>query len=171
MTELDTRKLSRYVVSTLKTTDFPDITNPKYVGPGVWLLIHQKAASVKTTKDQMDYIAFVHSVCENFPCKFCRGHCKEYIEEHPLEDYINVYIKENKRKLYIGLFIWSWKFHNSVNQRLNKALMDWETAYAIYVENNESKKVCSKSCAGASGSKDNINIEYQKNINIYKKKK
>jgi hypothetical protein len=171
MTELDPKKLSRYVVSTLKVTDFPEITNPKYIGPGVWLLIHQKAALIKNKKDQLDYIMFIKDICENFPCKFCRGHCKEYIEEHPLEDYIDVYIKENKIKQYIGLFIWSWKFHNAVNERLRKPLMDWDTAYAIYVQQDENKKVCSKSCTEASTPRENINIEYQKNINIYKKKK
>jgi hypothetical protein len=62
------------------------------------------------------------------------------MEQNPISEYWNQrYNNED-----VGMFKWSFNFHNAVNQRLNKPIMDWSTAYNLY-----SKAVvtyCTKTC-------------------------
>lgn len=173
MTEIDKKKLEKLITIPWDKNNKLDITDPKYIGPGVWMLIHQKASIANTKEKQLEFIKFMNSVCEHFPCEFCKGHCKAYIQDHPLEKYINVYIKEgSEKKIFIGMFLWSWKFHNSVNQRLQKPLMNWDTAYDMYyVSSKQEKKICSKSCSDAgTSSHSKKDKEHQSIVNVYKKK-
>lgn len=174
MTEIDIRKLQKLVdIPWVKNAKL-DITDPKYIGPGIWMLLHQKASKADTKEKQLKYIEFVKDVCEHFPCHFCRNHCKSYIQEHPLEKYFNVYIKdETGKKVVIGMFLWSWKFHNAVNIRLQKPIMNWDTVYTMYyILPNQEKKICSKSCSDAGKDiKKEKDKEHQSIVNVYKKEK
>ena len=42
------------------------------------------------------------------------------------------------------MFKWSWKFHNSVNSRIGKPVLDWDTTYNLY--SDPGVMVCTKSC-------------------------
>ena len=42
------------------------------------------------------------------------------------------------------MFEYTWIFHNNVNSRLGKKLIDWETAYNMY--SNPGSMVCTRSC-------------------------
>lgn len=129
--------------------DYQDRTDPKYVGPGTWDVIHRRSFKARTRKTQLEFIILMKDICDGFPCHVCRGHCKEYIKNHPLEEYLEVMIDINGKRLALGLFVWSWKFHNSVNTRLKKPIMSWETAYNIY--SDKENLVCSKNCLEADG--------------------
>lgn len=123
--------------------NYKDSTDPKYIGPGVWNTIHKQAYLAKTPIQQQQFVIFMKSVCYEFPCKVCRGHCTEYIKNNPLETYIGSTVDGQP----LGLFIWAWKFHNAVNTRLKKPIMSWETAITLYSESDD--KVCSMSCLEA----------------------
>lgn len=123
--------------------DFKDITNPDYVGPGTWHVLHSRAYQATTQDEQQVYCQFVRQVCDKFPCTKCRTHFKNYLENHPPEELVTAKVMINKQPYPLGVFYWSWKFHNTVNQRLNKPLMAWETALSLY---DNSKKTCGKSC-------------------------
>jgi len=127
----------------LNITDFKDITDPSYVGPGSWNIIHRISFKARTRESQINFIELMKEICQGFPCTICRGHCVEYIKNHPLEEYVGVTMEINKELINLGMFIWSWKFHNVVNKRLNKPFMSWDTAYNFY---SNSDSVCSTAC-------------------------
>lgn len=130
-------------------SDYQDVTDPKYIGPGTWNVIHRRAYKARSQKQQTDFIEFMKDICNGFPCFVCKGHCTEYIKNHPMEEYLAVMIDIKGQKIALGLFVWTWKFHNAVNTRINKPIMSWETAYNLYSE--KESLVCSKNCLEAGG--------------------
>lgn len=132
-------------------SDYKNNTDPKYVGPGIWYEIHKQAYNARTPQQQNQFVIFMKDTCYGFPCKICRGHCTEYIKNNPIEDYIGSTIDGE----LLGLFIWTWKFHNSVNARLKKPIMSWNTASTLYSESDDG--VCSMSCLAAVESDNDLN--------------
>lgn len=126
---------------------YPDHTDPKYVGPGTWNVIHRRSFKAQDKERQLAFIQEMQDICYGFPCSVCRGHCTEYIKTHPLEEYLNTEIEIEGEMKSLGMFIWGWRFHNAVNTRLKKPLMSWDTAYTLYSEKNG--MMCSKSCLEA----------------------
>lgn len=124
--------------------DFKDFTDPKNVGPGTWNVIHRISYAANTDDKQQKFIQLMKDICDGFPCEICRGHCQEYIKNNPMEKYIGKTITIEKEKKQLGMFIWGWRFHNAVNKRLKKSIMDWDTAYNLYSPSES--LVCSKSC-------------------------
>lgn len=144
---VDAQKLRKKYPSPKLKADFPDLTDPTYIGPGMWTNIHQQAMRAKTRQEQLDFIKYMTNICIDFPCLNCRTHCTKYIEKCPMKDYMNVKIKINNKLIVIGMFIWSWKFHNAVNTRLNKSIMNWDTAFSIYSDKGTiSSLTCSATC-------------------------
>lgn len=133
--------------TTGKLSDYADATNPKYIGPGIWSIMHRRARRLRTHEQQVQFIDFVKDICYGFPCKVCKGHCSDYIKAHPLEEFIDVYMEIDGKLVLLGLFVWTWRFHNSVNGRLSKPLMSWDTAYNLYTEGDT--LICNKNCLGA----------------------
>ena len=145
---------------------FQDITDPKYIGPGTWFIIHKKAFAAQTRSEQEKFIVFMNDTCTNFGCKKCSGHCLIYISKHPMEEYLGVDVildkslggdassssKESSpapQRVMLGMFLWTWKFHNTINALLNKPLMSWDTALNLFSPGNS--LVCSSSCEEAIG--------------------
>lgn len=115
------------------------IGDPKYVGPGVWFITHTKGKEATNASRIDEFMSFIYMLCEKFSCKNCRKHMTSYVNSHPMEDLKNL---ENKDGVKIGMFKWSWLFHNAVNTRLNKPYVDWETAWEMY----DAESACSKNC-------------------------
>jgi hypothetical protein len=128
-------------------SDYKDHTDPKYIGPGTWNVLHKRAFKARTHEQQLEFIEFMKDICYGFPCFVCKGHCTEHIKNHPMEEYLDVLVDINGERIPLGLFIWTWKFHNAVNARINKPIMSWETAYNLYSESEP--LVCSKNCLEA----------------------
>lgn len=133
--------------ATALINDFKDHTDPKYIGPGTWNLIHRLAFKARTHEQQLEYIPIMKETCFGFNCSVCRGHCTEYISNHPLEEYLDVLIDINGEKIPLGMFLWTWKFHNAVNIRTKKPVMSWDTAFNLYSQTES--LVCSKNCLAA----------------------
>jgi len=125
------------------------LTDPKYIGPGMWYDIHLKAYEATDNQKINDFIEHMNLLAEKFPCKACRNHINEYMNTHPFDD---LKYLENKDGRKIGMFKWAWLFHNAVNTRLHKPLVDWETAWSMY---DEEPTVCSKNCESESDHNDN----------------
>ena len=132
-------------------TDYKDRTDPKYIGPGKWDSIHQLAWEAQTAEGKRIFKTFMINTCDKFPCSTCRTHCQEYIKNHPMEEYENVLVEVGTERVPLGLFVWAWKFHNTVNARLNKPQMAWDTAYNMY--SGKEGLMCSKACLHA---EDNV---------------
>jgi hypothetical protein len=133
--------------ATATATQYKDHTDPKYTGPGTWNVLHRLAFKARTRKAQTNFIEVMKETCAGFSCVVCRGHCSEYIKNHPLEEYLGIKVSIGDQTLDLGMFVWTWKFHNAVNARLKKPIMSWITAYNLYSEARN--LVCSKSCLEA----------------------
>ena len=87
-----------------------------------------RAYKAITHNQQIIFIEFMKDTCNDFPCMTCKNNCNTYIINHPLKEYLYVGSEVNT----IGLFEWTWKFHNVINIRLNKPIMSWNTAISLY---------------------------------------
>ena len=131
------------------------LTDPKYIGPGVWYNIHLDAYEATDNKKINEFMDKMHLLAEKFPCKTCRAHINEYINTHPFKDLKHL---KNKAGRKIGMFKWAWLFHNAVNTRLHKPLVDWETAWSMYDEEIE---ICSKNCQSDDDHSENNQSDHE----------
>jgi hypothetical protein len=129
------------------------------LGPGIWFLIHKESLFCQ---DKNSFIEFIYRLADNFPCARCKVHFKEYLSENPPEDYV---------RFEDGLFIWSWKFHNSVNKRLKKPVLEYEAALKLYLNsgNEEDCNFCME--LDDNSSKQIRKLEFYFPANVIKKKK
>lgn len=112
------------------------------VGRGVWFSIHIMALHVaNTSSGKKEFCKTIRAICDNYKCGNCKSHCQEYIRNHPPEEYMNVKSEMGEE---IGLFKWSWMFHNAVNSRIGKPVIDYNTIYNLF-KNSESQ-VCYEGC-------------------------
>ena len=130
-------------------------SDPKIFGPGLWFAIHFKAMRCTDKRSMTEFAEFMEDLSYNLPCEQCRSHCQNYIERHAIKDYNEV---KDKNEEYIGMFMWSWNFHNGVNQRLKKPTIDWETAYNMYTETETN--FCSSDCGSDSSDNEPIITVY-----------
>jgi hypothetical protein len=104
-----------------------DHLNLLVYGPIFWKIIH--GLTLQTDKANVDdYISFINNLGEIFPCPACRVHYLEYLNS----------VKgrfDNYRRSNLELFLWSWNFHDDVNQRINKKSIDYSCALRYYQEN------------------------------------
>lgn len=121
-----------------------DITDPNYLGPGKWHSMHIEATNANDMESKKVFCKNVRVTCDTFPCKKCVMHCQKYIKNNPPEKFIDVKIEIDGKLECLGLSIWSWTFHNCVNFRLGKPMMDWNTYYAMYIKTESN---CTHSCS------------------------
>lgn len=115
-----------------------DHTDPAKSGPGVWHVLHTEAIEAKTEDEAQKYIVYATRIIENFPCKTCTEHSKKYMMDNPM----STYIKQKINGQPLGMFYWTWSFHNNVNSRLRKSIMDFDTACNLYKKKNSCSNVC-----------------------------
>lgn len=116
------------------------LSDPTVVGPGIWWLIHMKAKDATNDELVEEFIDYIYFLAEKFSCKKCRKHINQYIETHPFDDLRNLRNDEGER---IGMFKWSWLFHNAVNTRIGKPYVEWETAVEMFYGDSG---ICSQNC-------------------------
>lgn len=117
-------------------------SDPKIVGPGVWFAIHKLAKKAITPELKRNFIEFMTMICNEFKCLKCRTHCQEYMKLHPIRNYMNITDSKGRD---IGMFKWTWEFHNSVNARLGKSQMPFDEADHLYDADSE---ICMDDCGG-----------------------
>ena len=116
----------------------------EYLGPGIWYTIHQQALLTKWD-DRDSYFRLVVEIVDTLPCEKCRLDSVEYVEWRLIDDsyqnrYQNMFDSEGR---YIGIFVWSYQFHNYVNRKLHKSVLSLESALEKYImpDNCQSCKV------------------------------
>lgn len=117
------------------------LADPESFGPGAWLVIHSIAFRAKTDEEKRSFIRTMKQICDGLKCQTCKQHCIAYIKEHPIIKYWNI---KNKEGEDIGMFKWTWAFHNAVSSRLRKPTMDFESAYHLYSDLPDT--ICTKEC-------------------------
>lgn len=129
------KKMSSYKKRSLHTHKFP--SNPETFGPGLWLNIHILALDATTPEKIDNFIEYINLIASKTPCGKCKKHFLKYIQTNPPENYRNNH--DN-----LGMFQWSWEFHNKVNSFLKKPIIEWESALNIYQEDDIIP--CEKKC-------------------------
>ena len=109
------------------------------IGPGLWISIHLKAKHAIDEKSKEEFIDYMYLLGAEFPCGKCRGHLQEYLRDHPFEPYMNLVDEKGHP---IGLFKYSWTFHNAVNLRLHKPFVSWQNALAMFYSEGEPCNSC-----------------------------
>jgi hypothetical protein len=112
-----------------------DIREPEVFGPSMWFTLHNGA--IHYPKEASPIVAekmkgFILGFPYMIPCEKCQHHAIAYIEEHCSS--IDEAIKGSD-----SLFMFFWKFHNYVNERLNKPQISLENAKKLYSENSTIK--------------------------------
>lgn len=123
-----------------------------YFGPGFWYIIHRTSTlpTIHSSIEEQEHITFkIESTISSFPCESCLNHALGYLERFPIKEYFNLKYNYNDQELNIGIFHWTWKFHNAVNTRIGKPTLDLQDAIDIYYN----PEVCNDVC-------DLSNIEY-----------
>ena len=105
------------------------LSDPRIIGPGIWVEMHLKTRYADTEQKKHESVNHIWFLAETFPCENCRRHINEYVNTHPFDHLWNL---KNDKGEEIGMFKWSWMFHNAVNARLGKPFMDWNTAWEMY---------------------------------------
>src|SRR5665647_3400175 len=98
------------------------LSDPKIIGSGIWYTIHIKAKKAIDDESKKEFMRDMYMHYNEFPCEKCRSHIQEYMDTHPFDPFYN---KTNENGREIGMFKWSWMFHNAVNTRLRKPYLDW----------------------------------------------
>ena len=120
------------------------LTDPRWFGPGKWDTIHSLAADAIDDRRKEFFLYFIHHLTSNLKCSVCRGHAMEYVLSNPPEDFLDLQDDSGRE---IGLFKWSWIFHNTVNRRLGKQEIDWPSVYRIYLADPQGNKhICIRNC-------------------------
>ena len=105
-------------------------TYPEIFGPGVWLMIHVLAIDSINDLAIDFFIEWIHKIIYRLSCKFCVKHAHDYLMLHPIEKYRGI---TNRYGTPDGMFRWSWEFHNNVNTRLGKDVINYDIAYNLYM--------------------------------------
>ena len=126
------------------------LTDPKSFGPGLWLHIHSKARRATDDRKMRAFAEDMQEIVADIKCNECRGHATKYLAEHPIEENFLLTEEEDGVEVNIGCFFWTWNFHNAVNARLRKPIVDWETAKSLFQLGEARSDVCTEDCGKAS---------------------
>lgn len=110
------------------------LSNPEKIGPGIWIFMHIKAVYAQTKELKDQFISDLYILSAEFPCANCRTHIQAYLKNHPFEPYMDLTDETGEQ---VGMSKWAWQFHNAVNSRLGKPLMEWHTCREMYKKNRE----------------------------------
>jgi len=117
------------------------LSDPRVFGPGLWYSLHRSGIRANTDAKKQIFVTDLKDLPDDIPCKGCGDHIRAYIVDNPIEVYWNVYDEHGDD---IGMFKWTWTFHNAVNSRLGKPFMPWDTAYLMF--KNPADVVCTSTC-------------------------
>ena len=109
-------------------------SKPERIGPGWWINDHITSAYIDSDNAENEFIKSFKLRISIFHCQKCRTHATSYILNHRIENYKGM--KDNKGR-FIGMFVYIWEMHNWVNKRLDKPIIDLDTAYSMYHEMEE----------------------------------
>jgi len=103
------------------------MTDPNYWGPGLWMTLHTMTFDYPenpTEEEKNNYRDFFHSLKYVLPCGVCRQHYAKAIEQtYPIDPAL---------KNRDTLTRWLVDFHNTVNKRLNKPIVSYESVKEKY---------------------------------------
>jgi len=98
----------------------------RFWGPPGWTLLHTIAYSYNP-KLKSEYNLFFTNLKYVLPCIYCRASYTEYIEDLPIENFLDT--RDN-------FFYWLYQIHNMVNNKLrSQGLLNWNNPNIEEVKN------------------------------------
>lgn len=97
---------------------------PKYIGPGVWYVLHSLALDSDREHDFNFFKKVFLKIIHTFGCEVCKQHALKYIKTNPPSKIGPKYLPSE----YIN------KFHNTVNVRLGKPIYTLEKSRELFKE-------------------------------------
>ena len=95
-------------------------------GPRGWYWLHAQAIDYPADPSKQNRIT-THTrfweFVQTLPCPECRRHATDYVRAYPID------LADT-----MSFQTWAWRFHNAVNRRLGKLLMDAASYRAAYAE-------------------------------------
>lgn len=114
----------------LEKTQAMSMKNPKIWGNSTWFFLHCSSFNYPknpTNLQKKNYKLFLISLQYTLPCELCRKHLTEFMDEHPVDDFL-----ETKKK-YINYVI---QLHNHVNKKFNnKSKISLKEAKNLILQN------------------------------------
>ena len=86
----------------------------------LWGEIHQKAKEATTLPLKNDFVTFLNDIISSHGCGGCAQDLKNFIAQNKIELYFWIQESHLGKNFDIGLFKWSWMFHNHVNKKLKR---------------------------------------------------
>ncbi len=100
-------------------------------GPIYWKTIHMTALYT-IEEGAIKYFTLMLTVMiSTINCKICREFGLKYIADNPPYTFYKK-MKYNNTDLVKCIFVWSVNFHNAVNLKLHKSVINWRNAYSMY---------------------------------------
>lgn len=123
-THSDNMSIQHNPVSVKSTKD------PSVWGPSLWLFLHISSAhypihASNMCKERAKW--FIRGIPMMLPCESCANHAQKFIEsnEHRLDTIVSS--RENLFKFFVD-------FHNYVNARFSKSLIQYDEAFNLYTQ-------------------------------------
>lgn len=108
--------------SLVNKTPTPSEENMKERLKEHWAIMHKTAKWANKNGQTHVFPSWVKFMIDTLPCGACIPHGQAYYRMNSPE-------REN-------CSLWMWKFHNSVNRRLGKPELDWESYDQMYLKEN-----------------------------------
>lgn len=107
---------------------------PEVWGPAVWILFHTLAEKVDETnfnKIKLSLFNIIKLICKNLPCPYCADDATRFLEQ------TNIYNVKSKQDFKNLIYI----FHNRVNYKKKKNLLNFKDLDDLYKLKNLSKVI------------------------------
>jgi hypothetical protein len=105
-------------------------------GEPTWFLFHTLAEKIKEEEFQnirVEFLNIIYSICSNLPCPICSTHAKKHLNS---TNFNNIQTKQQLKDFF-------FHFHNTVNQRKNYLLFDYQNINEKY-SNDENNQILEK---------------------------
>jgi hypothetical protein len=85
-------------------------------GPATWAMLHCLVLKIKDDANNVEEIKkIISSICDNLPCPYCAAHAKTIIQKSNF----------NNLKDILSLRVFIFEFHNKVNEKLKKPIIQY----------------------------------------------
>lgn len=102
--------------------------NSDVFGPAYWEVIHTASYLASENKDYESFYILFDQLIKHFPCETCREHATEYkTKNKPSDNLVFEYLGRN-----LGLFRYTFMFHNWVNREIGKPMLKFYDILAKY---------------------------------------
>lgn len=92
----------------------------------LWKVIHESANEALDDQGIENFKIVLMAVIRSLPLGHCFEHATKYVIENRPDDLRRTREIINGKERNVGMAVYSWRMHNSVNRRLSKPEMTWE---------------------------------------------